>query len=205
MSLYIPSHFAARDGADIRALIGGYPFATLITTTTTEPHITHLPLLLEGDALVGHMARANPHWQYFDVGATIAVFHGPHAYISPAWYVEPDRNVPTWNYATVHVLGKPLLMGVAADKLALLDRSVDEFERTNSQPWTRKIEGPKLQGMLDAIVAFRMPLTRVEAKFKMNQNRTPADRAQVIDRLRDSGHFDLQAMADWMQTHEHAQ
>ena len=205
MSIYTPGHFNGSD-ADAQALMRDYPFATLITASGGEPQFTHLPLLWEEGGvhgvLHGHMARANPQWQAFAQGHTAAVFHGPHAYISPSWYAQPEQNVPTWNYATVHAHGRPEFIEAAADKLALIDRTTAQFERGNSPPWTRSVGGERLDKMLGAIVAFRMPLLRIEAKFKMNQNRTPADRTKVIAKLRDTAHPDLGAMADWMQTHE---
>ena len=202
MTMYTPSHFAGTDAADARALMRAYPFATLITTAPEGPHITHLPMLVDEGLLHAHMARANPHWRAFAQGATVAVFNGPHAYISPSWYVNPDREVPTWNYAAVHAHGAPELIEGRDDKLALIDRSVATFEAGNTPPWTRKVTGERLEMMLGAIVAFRMPVTRIEAKFKMNQNRTGPDRVQVIEHLRSTAHPDLIAMADWMRDHE---
>lgn len=202
MSLYTPHHFDNNNSRDdALALIRAWPFATLITTAGGEPHITHLPLLLEGDHLTGHMARANPHWQTFAAGHTVAVFHGPHAYISPSWYVAPEKAVPTWNYATVHVQGTPVLIDDPAAKLAVVDVTTAAFENA-ANPWQRKVESERLTAMLNSIVAFHIPLTRLEAKFKMNQNKTPQDRAQVIAQLRASAHPDLAAMADWMSAHE---
>ena len=203
MSLYVPRQFLAESAADALALIRDYPFATLITSVAgAEPRITHLPLLLEADgSLSGHMARANPHWQAFATGHTVAIFHGPHTYISPRWYIDPAREVPTWNYSVAHVHGRPELIEDAAARLALVDRSSALFEPT-VEPWRRKVEGARLDAFINAIVAFRIPATRIESKFKMNQNKTPADRAQVAARLQGSGHPDLQAMANWMRTHE---
>lgn len=201
MSLYTPPHFGNESRAEALALIRAWPFATLITTTADEPHISHLPLLLEGEQLTGHMARANPHWQAFASGHTTAVFHGPHAYISPNWYVDPAREVPTWNYATVHVHGRPQLIDDAAAKLAVVDATTVAFEPP-AAPWRRQLEGTRLQAMLGSIIAFHIPLTRLATKFKMNQNKTPADRALVAVQLRASAHPDLAAMADWITTHE---
>lgn len=205
MSLYVPRQFAAESDADVLALIRDYPFATLITSVAgAEPHLSHLPLLLEADgSLTGHMARANPHWQAFASGHTVAIFHGPHAYISPRWYVEPAREVPTWNYGVVHVHGQPELIADAGAKLALVDRTSALFE-PDIEPWTRQIRGARLDALIQAIVAFHIAPTRVEAKFKMNQNKTAADRAQVAAQLQASGHPDLAAMADWMKRHERA-
>lgn len=206
MSLYTPRHFTAAAPDDAIALMRAYPFATLITASANEPSVTHVPLVWTpgggSGELHGHIAKANPHWQHFAGGSTMAVFHGPHAYISPSWYVQPEREVPTWNYATVHAHGQPELIDDRDAKLALIDRSVALFEAHNTPPWTRAVEGERLEAMLRSIVAFRMPIARLDAKFKMNQNRTAADRAQVSARLRDTGHPDLQAMAEWMRTHE---
>ncbi|TJY63211.1 FMN-binding negative transcriptional regulator [Sinimarinibacterium sp. CAU 1509] len=205
--MYTPRHFASPSDHDVTALVCAYPFCVLITTQGDEaPQITHLPLLWnaggEHGVLEGHMARANPHWQAFAQGRTVAVFNGPHAYISPNWYAQPQREVPTWNYAAVHAHGVPQLLETRAEKCALLDRSTAVFESDNSEPWTRQIEGPTLDAKLDHIVAFRLPIERLEAKFKLNQNKTAADRARVIGQLRASAHPDLQTMARWMQTHE---
>ena len=110
MSLYTPTHFARTDRAAIARLMHEYPFATLVTPATPEPMVSHLPLLLvpgcePHGTLLGHFARANPHWERARDVESIAIFHGPHAYVSPSWYAEPDRMVPTWNYATVHAHG----------------------------------------------------------------------------------------------------
>lgn len=203
MSLYTPRPFGDQSQDDAFAIIRTAPFATLITSVAgQEPHITHLPLLLLDERqLTGHMARANPHWQAFAAGETVAVFHGPHAYISPRWYVAPAREVPTWNFATVHVHGTPVVIDQPAAKLAVVDATSAAFEPTEN-PWQRQIDGARLSALLGAIVAFHLPLTRIEAKFKMNQNKTPQDRAQVIAALQASGQPDALATAQWMQTHD---
>ena len=108
MSVYQPPAFVPRNRDAAWQLVHDYPFATLITKAADEPQISHLPLLYRAEsatpgALIGHMARANPHWQRFAEGPTLALFHGPHAYVSPSWYLEPEVAVPTWNYAVVHV------------------------------------------------------------------------------------------------------
>ncbi len=206
MTLYTPRRFAAPTTDDAVALMRAYAFVTLVTATRGEPAVTHLPLLWaaggEFGTLSGHMARANPHWQQFGQGSTLAIFHGPHAYISPSWYVQPEREVPTWNYATVHAHGVPELIEARDDKLALIDRSVAAFEAGNTPPWTRALDGERLEAMLSQIVAFHLPIAHIDAKFKMNQNRTAADRARVVARLEATRHPELQAMADWMRSHE---
>src|SRR5262245_52454200 len=100
--MYIPSAFAQADPAELFAFMESYSFALLVSTHEGEPFGTHIPLLLERDTgphgtLVGHMARANPHWRGLDGQPVLAVFSGPHAYVSPTWY-ESENVVPTWHY-----------------------------------------------------------------------------------------------------------
>src|SRR5512143_3580210 len=106
MSIYIPRHFAVDDRAAALQLVREYPFATLVTPSSSEPMVSHVPLLLSSnepdcDTLIGHFARANPHWKHASGIASVAIFHGPHAYVSPSFYAEPAAAVPTWNYAIV--------------------------------------------------------------------------------------------------------
>lgn len=197
MALYTPRAFAGTSRAEALALIDAHPFATLITSIDgDEPAVTHLPLLRENDeALIGHMARANPHWQRFSQGRTLAVFHGPHAYVSPRWYEAPSSTVPTWNYATVHVGGLPELLDEAAAAAAV--RVLTQRFDPQFVPAATVVET-----LLRGIVAFRLPVARLDAKFKMNQNKTAADRAGVVAGLRATGAGEDAAVADWMQTHE---
>ncbi len=197
MTLYAPPHFAGTDPARARALIDAHPFASLITAADdAEPIISHLPLLREGDAsLIGHMARANPHWTRFATGRTVAVFHGPHAYVSPRWYEQPQTTVPTWNYAVVHVRGEMQLLDAAAARRALdaLTQRLDPAFVSDAVVVDRLLRG---------IVAFRMVIAGIDAKFKMSQNKSAADRVGVIAGLRETGAAGDVAVATWMQTHE---
>ncbi len=190
--MYTPRHFVGSDAQALQ-LIRDNGFATLITTVDgAEPHITHLPLLLEDGVLAGHLARANPHWQAFAQGRTVALFHGPHSYVSPRWYVEPDRNVPTWNYAVAHVHGRPQMFDAS-----LLPAHIEALTQWYEQgAWTARPE--KLQQLVPAVVGFRMPVERIEVKIKMNQNRTAADRAKVVAMLRASGRAGDAAVAEWI-------
>lgn len=196
MSLYTPRHFRSRSDAEAERVIREFPFATLITAVDAlEPLVTHLPLLLEDGALTGHMARPNPHWQQFAHGRTVAVFHGPHTYVSPRWYVEPEKNVPTWNYAVAHVHGRPELVD-DAQRRRIVTGITAHFDPT----WSPAED--KLARLLPGVVAFRMPIERIDAKSKMNQNRTRDDRAKVIATLRASGRADDAAVASWIDLDE---
>src|SRR5215831_13625971 len=129
MSVYIPRPFALREQQQVARLIAEHPFATLVTLGEAEPQVSHLPLQFDPASgqhgtLLGHMARANPHWQHFSSGPSLAIFHGPHAYVSPSWYAEPATAVPTWNYCVVHVHGAAEIMDDEREKRALLDEMI---------------------------------------------------------------------------------
>lgn len=197
MTIYIPQHFAG-DDATGRRLIAEFPFATLVTSARdAEPHVTYIPMQLEGDVLLGHIARANPHWRHFGDGPTVALFHGPHAFVSPHWYERPADNVPTWNYAVVHAHGRPEPLEGEGLR-AHLERLAGHFDHGRPLP----TEPERVERLLPGIVPFRMPIGRLEVKLKMSQNKTPADRRGVIAGLRATGRADSLAVAQWMEAHE---
>jgi transcriptional regulator len=206
VSIYTPQTFAARDGTVIARLVRDHPFATLITPGDPEPFISHLPLELAADRgphgmLLGHMARANSHWRHFGNGASVAVFHGPHAYVSPSWYVDPATAVPTWNYAVAHVHGIAAPMSDETETRALLDRLVRRYEAGRAQPWQLQLGGRPLEALLGAIVGFRLHIERVDTKLKFSQNRSAEDRDRVIAALRGEGHPEATATAAWMESY----
>ena len=203
MSLYRPAAFASDDEATIARLFDEHPFATLITPGPDEPQVSHLPLLRRREpgphgSLIGHMARANPHWNHFESGASLAIFHGPHAYVSPSWYVQPAIQVPTWNYAVVHVRGRARIVADRAATLATLQHMVARFEGGRAAPWRLQLEGARLDAMVGAIVAFEIEIERIDAKFKLSQNRDEVDRRRVAAALRTEAYADATATADWM-------
>jgi transcriptional regulator len=203
MSLYTPRAFAAADASAVDRLLTEHPFATLVTPGDAEPAISHVPLQYRAQAgthgiLLGHMARANPHWQRFGQVASVAIFQGPHAYVSPSWYAEPATAVPTWNYAVAHVHGRVDLLPDSAETRKLLDQMVERYESGRVAPWRLQLEGRALTAMLEAIVGFRMVIERVDTKLKLSQNRSAGDRERVIDALRGEGYAEALATADWM-------
>jgi len=160
----------------------------LINQVEGAPFATHLPFMIEDDVLVAHMARANPQWRSFAQGdEVLCVFQGPHAYISPSWY-ESANTVPTWNYVAVHVYGMPEIVD---DPVAALDdqaRLVTAHEAGFDEPWLLDERDPAMiEGLLRSIVNFRIPIGRIEGKFKLNQNKTAADRAGTIAGLESAG------------------
>ncbi len=203
MSLYTPGHFTAQDRDAIAGLVHDYPFATLVTPGAPEPFISHVPLLLVPGSephgtLIGHVARANPHWQHAAGVTSLAIFHGPHAYVSPSWYTEPARMVPTWNYATVHAHGMLEIIEDATEARSVLYTLVARFEGGRAQPWTLALPERQRDAMVAAIVAFRIRITRLEGKFKLSQNRSVVDRDRVATALASEGYADAEATAAWM-------
>ena len=187
--MYTPAHFAEADLGKLQAAIEAYSFATLVSQQNGELTGSHLPLLLRRDAggqfgtLLGHMAKANPQWEQAAGKEILAIFSGPHAYISPTWYQE-ERTVPTWNYVAVHAYGRLELVEDSGEKLDILRQTVDIYERNMPAPWPMPEAGEFLARLVDQIVAFQIPLGRLEGKWKLNQNHPLARRQRVIAALR---------------------
>jgi len=198
--MYVPAHFSTRDDALVDELIDAWPFATLVSQRDGEPFATHLPLLRErrGDrmVLVGHVARANPHWRSLGSATSMAVFHGPHGYVSPRWYVSPNL-VPTWNYGAIHCYGRARLVDDARDARAILAKLVDRYEGSGPDRWRMQLDPDFEAKLVAAIVAFEIDVERVEAKLKLSQNRVPADRDAMLAALdadADAGTRELAAL-----------
>ncbi len=203
MTLYTPKPFAVDDRAASARLMHDHPFATLITPASPEPFISHLPLMLipgcePHGMLVGHFARANPHWEHAGKVESVAIFHGPHAYVSPSWYAQPERMVPTWNYATVHAHGTLVVVEDDAAARQVLDALVQRFENSRPEPWQLQMPERARAAKMRAIVAFRLRIRRIEGKFKLSQNHSAEDRRRVAAGLELEGHPDAQATAAWM-------
>jgi transcriptional regulator len=202
MSVYVPGHFATTDRSAIARLLQDHPFATLITPAASEPLVTHLPLLHVADhaphgTLLGHFARANPHASA-TAAESIAVFHGPHAYVSPSWYADPAGAVPTWNYAVAHAHGTIELAQDGAETRAIVDLLIQRFEAGRAAPWQLALDPPRLRAMVDAIIGFRIRVKRIDAKLKLSQNRSAEDRNRVAAALDAEGYADAAATAAWM-------
>ncbi len=199
--MYIPEHFLQEDHALLLDVMRADSFALLISTGLDgDPFVTHLPMIVHefGKSLVveGHMARANPHWQYLEKNPrALIVFSGPHAYVSPSLY-ESKENVPTWNYVTVHAYGQVQLAHDALEKHAAQTRLIDALE-PEYQSQFDELRPAYLQGRLSAIVAFEMPVERLEGKFKLSQNRPLADRRNVA-KVFAEGNDEQRAVAAWM-------
>jgi len=178
------------------------PFAILVSNVEGIPFATHLPLLIDeiGDRVVvqGHMAKANAHWKSMKEGEeSLVIFHGPHAYISPGLY-ENRESVPTWNYAAVHLYGEPTLFTDEESLRATLHRMIDTFESSYMAQWSELSEQYRSR-MMKHIVGFDIKVKRLEAKFKLSQNRTKGEQARVIQALNQSKDSNISGVAQLMQ------
>jgi transcriptional regulator len=200
--MYVPTAYAETDPAKLHAFIEAHSFGLLVSAHGGEPFATHLPFLLERDAgphgrLVGHMARANPHWQGLDGRDVLTVFSGPHAYVSPSWYGS-DGVVPTWNYVAVHAYGTLRLVEEPNELARILVTTVSTYERPMPNPWSVDTGSGFFQKMSRAVVGFRIDITRLEGKWKLNQNHPPERREGVIRALAGSSDQDAKEIARLM-------
>jgi transcriptional regulator len=184
--MYIPEHFRNEDRATALAFIRANPFAILVSNHEGGPFATHVPVVLRESnnhlTIRAHVAKANPHWQYLQNDpACLMIFHGPHAYISPSNY-DTRESVPTWNYGAVHIYGTAKTFAEPEQILDILNDLIPTFDAAYGQQWASLSEAYR-QRMLSHIVGFEIAATRIEAKFKLSQNRTRKEQQQVIDSL----------------------
>lgn len=190
--MYIPPSFHEQDLPALRAVLRAHPFGMLVSSLDGLPFATHLPMLLETrgdtDVVVGHVAKANAHVQAFD-GETesMAVFTGPHAYVSPRWMTAPA--VPTWNYVAVHAYGSPSRIDDPDRVRAGLAALSDVYEQGQ---WSiDDLPADYTARMVNALVMFEMPVDLWRGKVKMSQNKQPADRTRIAAELRAAGAPDV--------------
>ncbi|MFC6157961.1 FMN-binding negative transcriptional regulator [Kribbella jiaozuonensis] len=190
--MYVPKHFAPDDDA-VQELLANHGAADLITMTPDGLVATMLPFIYDRprNVLLGHVARNNDHWQRETIGDALVIMRGPNAYVSPAWYAskqEHGRVVPTWNYVTAHVYGELTVHDDAAWVEDVVRRLSDRHELGRPEPWSVDDAPDKyVQGQLRAIVGVELAIHRIEAKFKLSQNRPAADIDGVVDGLRANG------------------
>jgi transcriptional regulator len=190
--MYIPPAFEVTDSAKIDEVISANSFAILVSKDGNSSFASHLPFLFKPDfgpkgKLISHMARANRHWQLLnEEEEALIIFNGPHAYISPNWYVT-EVAVPTWNYVTVHVYGKPKIMQTEAELNTVLDETVEKHESGLPRPWIPNLSDELKGNLHKAIVGFEIEITRIEGKFKLGQNRSKEDQGKMIQSLQNSG------------------
>jgi transcriptional regulator len=201
--MYLPSHFQQTDLGQLHDFLVQHSFGLLVSQFEGEPLASHLPLLLDRTVgrhgeLIGHMARANPQWQQADGTTVLAVFSGPHAYISPSWY-EAENVVPTWNYAAVHAYGRFEAIHDCVALTAIVRAYVEHYERNMPRPWQPAGSPHYIERLVAQIVGFRIPIERLEGKWKLNQNHPRQRREKVIQALQQRGDENALSIAALMQ------
>ncbi|HET9652830.1 MAG TPA: FMN-binding negative transcriptional regulator [Usitatibacter sp.] len=195
MTLYRPAHFRVDEVAALFAFMQAHAFATLVSSGEEGLDVSHVPLLPQRDAdgsirLLGHMARANPQWDALETAQhVLAIFQGPHAYVSPTWYASHPA-VPTWNYSVVHARGpvRPLDEAGLHD---LLEKLSTTYEGERPGAWRMAQQPPEFIARMErVIVGFEMQVVSLEGKFKLSQNR-PEDFERVVAALESQGESEL--------------
>ncbi|MFP6711243.1 MAG: FMN-binding negative transcriptional regulator [Rhodospirillales bacterium] len=201
--MYVPEIHAEERLDILQTVMRDHGWALLVGEVEGAPCVTHLPFMLdenrgENGTLVSHMAKNNLHWQSFEKDKEVlVVFWGPHAYISPSWY-EKHPSVPTWNYVTVHAYGTPKIIEDETAKMAAQKQLVETYEGVDG--WKLEDQPDKyIRGMLTGIVSFEIPISRLEGKFKMSQNRHEDDIPGIIDGLRARSEGDDLIIADMLE------
>ena len=199
--MYIPEHFRNEDRATALAFMRANPFVILVSNTDQGPFATHVPVVIRESAdhlaIRGHVAKANPHWRHLQNDPTcLVIFHGPHAYISPSNY-DTHENVPTWNYGAVHIYGTATTYAEPEQLLKILHDLIPTFEAAYEQQWSSLTEAYR-QRMLSHIVGFEIAVTKIEAKYKLSQNRTREEQENVIASLGESGDTTISGVARLM-------
>ena len=186
--MYIPDAFREDDVEKLVGFMRAHSFATLVSVIDGSPFASHIPLIVrrEGDSLrlIGHLAKANLQWKAFGGGESLAIFSGPHAYISPTLY-ERRESVPTWNYIVVHAYGVPQIVTLADSPPAvekILQEVIESYDPSYASQWD-ELSDKFRHGMMRGIVGFEMPVTRLEGKYKLSQNRSQADQGNVAQSL----------------------
>lgn len=185
--MYLPKPFAETRVEILHGLIDTHPFATVVVHAHAGLVANHLPFVRVGERLHGHVARGNE-LAALEGAEVLLMFHGPQGYVSPTWYPskhETGRDVPTWNYAVVHVHGRLRVIDDAVWLRDLLDALTDRHEASQSQPW-RVADAPAdhVNRLLGAIVGLEVSVERIEGKFKLSQNHPERNRRGVMDGLR---------------------
>ena len=200
--MYTPKFNQLSDRAVLLEAMQRYSFAILFGGNGLDEAATatHLPLIVKDEGphglIEGHFARANKHWQALAGRESLVVFPGPHTYVSPANYVE-ELSVPTWNYIAVHAYGKMSLVEDDAGKAALVEGLIAIHEPRYADQWRAMPEGYR-KTMLAGIMGFRIPIERIEGKFKLSQNRKEQERANVRA-TQAAGSNDERELAEWME------
>lgn len=201
--MYLPAAFAETDLKKLHDFIEQHSFGLLVSHVDGQLFATHLPFLLDRTTgsrgtLVCHVARANPQWRPVGDASAMAVFSGPHVYVSPTWY-EAENVVPTWNYSAVHAYGRCEIIEDESGLLEIVQEMVRVYEQSMPRPWKWDTSRDSVRRLLGQIVGIRIEIERIEGKFKLNQNHPVERRRRVVVALQERGDENAQAVAAMMQ------
>jgi len=188
--MYVPKINQVEDQAALLAYMRAYSFATLASSGPAGLMATHLPFVIEEEGgritLRAHMAKANPQWRDFAAGAdALVIFMQPHAYVSPRHY-DSRQNVPTWNYVAVHAYGRPLLIEERAAKIELQQKLIRQYDAAYLTQMA-ELSDAYLDARLAAIISFSLAVTRIDARYKLSQDKNSAERERIAHALEASG------------------
>ena len=188
--MYVPKINQIEDPAALLGYMRAYSFAALASSGPGGLMATHLPFVVEEEdgriTLLAHMAKANPQWRDFAAGAeAMVIFMQPHAYVSPRLY-DSRQNVPTWNYVAVHAYGRPLVIEARAAKIELQQKLIRQVDPGYLEQMAGLTES-YLDARLAAIVSFSLAVTRIDARYKLSQDKNPAERERIARELEAGG------------------
>lgn len=204
--MYIPTLFKQDNSEEVKDFLRKNSFGILVSTVGNKPWATHIPMELDTntagkDVLLGHISRGNKQWRDFTNNEEVlAIFSGPHAYVSSSWY--DHENVPTWNYIAVHVYGT--LRVIDGEELLIsLKKLVNKYEAMSEHPVS--VEGMSekmLESELKGIVGFEIQITAIEAAYKLSQNRDTRNKERIIEELTKRGDISSAEIAASMKSYK---
>ncbi|WLD93767.1 FMN-binding negative transcriptional regulator [Alkalihalobacillus sp. AL-G] len=197
--MYIPKHFEMDDQEGIYDVIEQNGFATLVSQHQGLPYATHLPLTLDRDlgVLYCHVARPNTQWKDIEGQDVLAIFQGPHSYISPSWY-ETNKAVPTWNYVSVHVYGRVAIVNDEQELMDSLKDMVNKYEKPDSSYNLSEVDPAYIKGLSQGIVGLKIKIDKLEGKKKLSQNHPIERQELVIQQLEKSTSDEAKQVAQLM-------
>lgn len=201
--MYIPQQFSSQNAEDLDRLAAYNAFGTLVSQLGGAPFASHVPVLYRRGGsqviLSGHWARANPQWREIEGQRVLFILHGPHAYISPRWYLEPEKSVPTWNYAVAHVYGRVRVIHEAAAVEGIVEALAAQYEAGAHNPWRFEDAGEAGRARLKAVVGFELAADEVQVKLKLGQGSIPENVRGPVRGLRAVGSTSAAEVAAWME------
>lgn len=185
--MYIPQHFEVTEREEILKFIKANAFGQLISTVKGRLFSSHIPFFLgnDGKSLICHVAKRNPQWKGIEEQEVLVTFQGPHDYVSPSWYSSPG--VPTWNYQTVHVYGKPELITETEKLKNIVNELTAVYESSFEKPWEPEYQN----SLLNVIIGIEIKITEFQCKYKLSQNRSESDQKQITEELQKRGSVQL--------------